>query len=89
MIMHDDEAKQAGLERLRASGVLPGQIYRHYKGGEYTVIAVGLNEPDLEPLVHYRDAADPYATVWTRQLNMFTGRALVDDTFVTRFERIT
>lgn len=86
---HDDEAKQAGVERLRASGVLPGQVYKHFKGGEYTVVAVGLNEPDLEPLVHYRASDDPYAIVWTRQLHVFTGRALEGDTLVTRFVQIS
>lgn len=84
-----DELKQASLEKLRASGVLPGQVYKHYKGGEYTVVAVGLNEADLEPLVHYRAFDDPYAIVWTRPLFVFTGRALVDDAFVTRFVQIS
>lgn len=86
---HNDEAKQDSLNKLRASGVLPGQVYKHFKGGEYTIVAVGLNEPDLEPLVHYRDANDEYAIVWTRQLHVFTGRALVDGEFVTRFVQIS
>lgn len=85
----DDELKQASLERLRAGGVLPGQTYKHFKGGVYKVVAVGLNEPDLEPLVHYRDADDEYGIVWTRQLHVFTGRALVDGEFVTRFVQIS
>ena len=86
---HDDEAKQASLEKLRASGVLPGQTYKHFKGGVYKVVAVGLNEADLEPLVHYRAADDEYGIVWTRPLFVFTGRALVDDAFVTRFVQIS
>lgn len=86
---HNDEAKQDSLNKLRASGVLPGQVYKHFKGGEYTIVAVGLNEPDLEPLVHYRDANDEYGVVWTRQLHVFTGRALVDGEFVTRFVQIS
>ncbi len=85
----DDELKQASLEKLRASGVLPGQVYKHYTDALYKVVAVGLNEPDLEPLVHYRDANDEYAVVWTRQLHVFTGRALVDGEFVTRFVQIS
>jgi len=87
---HDDEGKQASLERIRESGVLPGQIYKHHvTGGVYVVTAVGLNEPDLEPLVHYRAAEDPYAIVWTRQLHVFTGKALVGDTLVQRFVQIS
>jgi len=79
------------LAKLRDCGVLPGQTYKHYKmdGGVYLVVAVGLNEPDLEPLVHYRDAEDEYATVWTRALAAFTGKALVGETLVQRFERVT
>jgi len=76
------------LARLRDCGVLPGQVYKHFKGGEYVVVAVGLNEPDLEPLVHYRDASDEYATVWTRTIAVFTGKALNGETLVQRFVQI-
>jgi hypothetical protein len=86
---HDAEAKQASLDRIHTSGVLPGQIYRHYKSGNtYTVVAVGLNESDLEPLVHYRAVDDPAAIVWTRLLHVFTGRVLDNGLFVTRFARV-
>ncbi len=86
---HDNEVKQASLDKIRDSGVVPGQTYKHFKtGGVYLVTAVGLNESDLEPLVHYRDAEDPYAIVWTRQLHVFTGKALDGVTLVTRFERV-
>jgi hypothetical protein len=86
---HNDDEKQASVAKLRASGVLPGQIYKHFKGGVYKIVAVGLNEVDLEPLVHYRDTADEYGIVWTRYLHMFTGRALDGEIFVTRFVQIS
>ncbi len=77
------------LAQLDASGVAPGQTYKHHKtNGVYLVIAVGLNEPDLEPLVHYRDASDEYATVWSRTLSAFTGYVPSDDTLVRRFDRV-
>jgi hypothetical protein len=87
---HDgDDTKDAALARIAASGILPGQTYKHYKtGGLYLVIAVGLYEPDLEPLVHYRDADDEYGIVWTRQLHVFAGKALNGETLVQRFERV-
>ena len=86
----DVETKQISLERLRTSGVLPGQIYKHFKTGSlYKIVAIGLNEPDLEPLVHYRAADDEYGIVWTRNLHVFMGRALVDSEFVTRFVQIS
>jgi hypothetical protein len=45
-------------------------LYRHYKGGEYIVFAVSLNEETLEPLVHYYSLAKE--TRWTRTLDNFT-----------------
>jgi len=78
------------LANLRDCGVLPGQTYQHYKtGGVYLVVAVGLNEADLEPLVHYRDATDEYATVWTRTVTVFLGKALDGETLVPRFVRVS
>jgi len=65
---------------LRASGVEPGQRYRHYTTGNvYLVVAVGLFEPDLTPLVHYRLAADEYGVVWTRHLSEFCKQIGIDE----------
>lgn len=87
--MKDDLLKEESLRRIAARGVLPGQRYQHYKTGNvYLVVAVGLNEPDLEPLVHYRITDDEYAIVWTRCLDVFCGRALLGDAFVSRFARV-
>jgi len=87
---HDnDDTKEAALARIAAAGILPGQTFRHYKTGSlYLVIAVGLYEPDLEPLVHYRAADNEYGVVWTRQLHVFAGKALDGETLVQRFERV-
>lgn len=87
--MRDDAMKEESLRRLRERDVLPGQRYQHYKTGDiYVVVAVGLFEADLEPLVHYRLAADEYGLVWTRHLDIFCGRALQGDVFVQRFVRV-
>lgn len=87
--MRDAEMIAESLRRIAERGVLPGQKYRHYTTNDvYVVIAVGLNEPDLEPLVHYRVADDEYATIWTRHLDIFCGRARQGDNFVPRFERV-
>ena len=44
--------------------------YRHYKGGEYEVIATGLMESSHEPVVVYRSLGQsgefPAGTVWVR-----------------------
>jgi hypothetical protein len=89
MSHRDDTQKDAAIAHIAASGVLPGQRYRHYKTGNiYLVVAVGLFEADLEPLVHYRLADDEYAIVWTRYLNIFGGHALQDGVLVRRFDRV-
>ena len=61
--------------------------YRHYKGGEYWVHGVALEEATLEPVVVYTpDGPLPDfmkghgATMWTRPLDDFN--ALVDGTEV-------
>jgi hypothetical protein len=87
--MRDNEMMAESLRRITERGVLPGQKYKHYNTNDvYVVVAVGLNEPDLEPLVHYRIAADEYATIWTRHLDIFCGRARQGDVFVSRYERV-
>lgn len=86
--------KDEALKRIVDSGVLPGQRYKHFKTGTiYLVVAVGLFEADLEPLVHYRDADDEYGIVWTRHLGIFCGRSLQpgtppDAVLVKRFTQV-
>ena len=46
-----------------------GQHYRHYKGGQYTVIAVAKHTETLEEMVVYRSDADN--SVWVRPKSMF------------------
>lgn len=58
----------------------PGKRYRHYKGGEYTVLHIGRLESDPgEEYVVYRmeyDAPDyPRGTVWLRKRADFEGQA--------------
>lgn len=85
----NDEAKDAALSRLAALDVFPGQHYQHYKTlALYTVIAVGLFETTLEPLVHYRALNEDYAVVWTRTLDAFCGKVVQDGALVRRFLRV-
>lgn len=48
----------------------PGEIYRHYKGGLYSIVARAIKEDTLEPLVIYRSNAK--GSVWARTLANFT-----------------
>ncbi len=68
----------------------PGKRYRHYKGGEYTVLHIGRLESDPgEEYVVYRmeyDAPDyPRGTVWLRKRSNFEERITIDGVSVQRF----
>ncbi|HCY56733.1 MAG TPA: DUF1653 domain-containing protein [Oceanicaulis sp.] len=60
--------------------VKPG-IYRHYKGGCYTVLSVGVHTETAERFVVYR--SDETGEVWLRPLNMFI-ETVISDTGPTR-----
>ena len=61
--------KDEALFALDASEVRAGQRWRHLKtGGMYTVIATGLDEATLEPVVIY---AGGDGVVWVRSLRIF------------------
>lgn len=49
---------------------LIGGRYRHYKGNEYTVLAVGRHSEDLSPQVIYRAEYGAHE-IWVRPLSMF------------------
>lgn len=57
--------KNLRLAEIDKAGVRAGQRWRHYKGGVYTVIAVGLVEATLDPMVVY---AGHDGIVWVRTL---------------------
>lgn len=88
--MSDDIAKQEALQKIRASGIKPGQHYRHYATGDiYVVRDVGLFEAGLEPMVSYRllnaEDDDP---IWMRYLTIFGGHAIHGGIMVSRFSLI-
>ncbi len=70
-----------------------GERYRHYKGKEYTILAVARNESDPEEfLVIYRAEYDSpdfgNGCVWARPLELFNGNLDVDGKELKRFTRI-
>jgi hypothetical protein len=67
------DPKDEAQASLRDSGIGRGQIYRHYKGGLYSIVDVAIKEDTLEPLVIYRSNAK--GTTWARTLANFTERA--------------
>lgn len=61
--------------------------YRHYKGGEYEVIATVRHSETLEPLVLYRPLHGCSGD-WVRPHAMFFGSVVVDGTAQPRFARV-
>ena len=59
-----------------------GQIYKHYKGNTYRILAIAKHSETLEPLVVYQDLADS-AKIWARPIAMF------EDTIETGAKRFT
>jgi hypothetical protein len=60
---------------------------RHYKGGEYEVLAVARHSETLEVVVVYRPLYNDSGW-WVRPYEMFTGSLEVDGTMRQRFEYI-
>jgi hypothetical protein len=52
--MTDHDAKMAAQAALaKLDHPAAGDVYRHYKGGLYAVVMVGIKEDTLEPMVGY------------------------------------
>lgn len=71
-----------------------GKRYKHYKGGEYTVLHVGrLESNPSEEYVVYRmeyDTPDfPKGTVWLRARSNFEGTVVIEGESVPRFTVIS
>ena len=50
-----------------------GGTYRHFKGGEYTVLALATHTETGETMVIYQSLSDPDAT-WVRPYEMFASK---------------
>ncbi len=61
--------------------------YRHYKGGEYQVIAIARHSETLEPMVVYR-ALYGEGEIWTRPASMWNELVVCDGQSVARFKYI-
>ncbi len=72
-------------QQIENVGPTPGTRFRHYKGGEYEVIANALEEATLKHLVVYR-ASD--GTVWTRPIDDWNAMVEIDGKTMRRFTEI-
>lgn len=48
---------------------IPRRMYKHYKGGLYTIIGIGLLEESLEEMVVYANLSD--GKIWIRPKESF------------------
>lgn len=64
----EDSKKDIAQGQLEKLPVKIGQIYTHYKGGEYEVVALAVKEDTLEPLVIYK-SPQHNNNVWARAWN--------------------
>ena len=64
-----------------------GERYRHFKGHEYEILAVGRHSETEEELVVYR-ALYGEGAVWIRPLAMFEDTIERDGIVTPRFEKI-
>ena len=61
-----------------------GQIYRHYKGGEYEIVATGFLEDSEAPCVVYRSLLKNI--VWVRTAKNFLENVEYNGAVVPRFK---
>lgn len=72
-----DDPKDAAQAHLDSLGIRPGAIYRHYKGGLYTVVCASLKEDTLEPMITYR--SNEKGACWTRTADNFLDLVFTQD----------
>ncbi len=73
------------MEELPPLPTIAPDRYRHYKGGEYEVLAVARHSETLEPLVVYRPLYNGTGW-WVRPHAMFTSSVDVDGSQRPRFQ---
>ena len=71
----------------------PGKRYRHYKGGEYTVLAIARleSDPSIECAVYQAEYdTDDYGRkpIWIRALSEFEGEVITGGSVQKRFTLI-
>jgi hypothetical protein len=84
-VTSDDDLKDLA-QKQATGGPQPGEVYRHYKGGIYSIVARAIKEDTLEPLVIYH--SNLKQTNWARTLENFTEAVEVDGKPCPRFARL-
>lgn len=61
-----------------------GQVYQHFKGNRYRIVAIARHSETLEELVIYQALYGEYG-IWARPKDMFCGETTVGGKPVKRF----
>lgn len=64
--MSNVDPKMIAQQLAAAEAPRPGEVWRHYKGGYYAIVAAAVIEATLEPAVVYMSLK--YETTWVRTL---------------------
>ncbi|MBI2309751.1 DUF1653 domain-containing protein [Candidatus Collierbacteria bacterium] len=79
---------------MKKNEIIVGGRYRHYKGNEYVVLAVGRNSenPDEELVIYqgllYDDKKFGKNPIWIRPKKMFLGKVVINGNNIDRFKKI-
>lgn len=76
-----------------AAEIEVGQLYQHYKGKRYEIIAIGLHTESLEKYVVYRalynDPEFGNNALWIRPLSMFVEQVTIGGKTIPRFTLVS
>ena len=86
-IMEDHKGKTNRPGEFPLREVEKGQLYRHFKGDLYKIIASAWSSEDhkVEMVVYQQH---PVGAIWVRPLTMFNQEVLYTGDWVPRFERV-
>jgi hypothetical protein len=83
--MSDSKDDAQAILAIHAAEFVPGERWRHYKGGRYEIVALALKEDNLEPMIVYRSI--DHGTTWIRSIGNFIEPVLTFEGTVRRFEK--
>jgi len=71
----------------QAKSLTVGEVYEHYSGKQYRVLAIARHSETLEEMVVY-EALYGDQNVWTRPLDMFMESILLEGKLCARFKQV-
>lgn len=83
----DHVAADSLRDTLQELPIHVGEVYQHYKGGTYEIVALAVQEQTLEPCVVYKNMDTPL--VWVRAWSNWNEEVEVEGKSVPRFTRIS